>query len=67
LDMCRMSRNIHHMDRGPSGRLVVDIDPALKQEIHSRLAAEGRTLKDWFLEQVERHLLQPTRPSLPFE
>ncbi len=51
--------------RGPSGRLVLEIDPALKRALHARVAAEGRSLKDWFLEQVERYLEQPVQQVLP--
>jgi len=55
------------MARGPSGRLVLEIDPIVKRQIHARVAAEGRTLKDWFLEQVERYLHQPEQLSLTLE
>lgn len=44
------------MARGHSGRLVLEIDPGLKRTLHGRLAMEGRTMKDWFLEQAERYL-----------
>ena len=59
--------NIQHMARGQSGRLVFEIDPGVKRALHARVATEGRTLKDWFLEQVERYLTQPVQESLPFE
>jgi hypothetical protein len=55
-----------HMARGNSGRLVFEIDPAIKRQLHARAAAEGRTLKDWFLEQAERYLRNQQR-SLPFD
>jgi len=41
------------MPRGPSGRLVIEIDPALKRRLHSALVADGITLKDWFVAQVD--------------
>lgn len=44
------------MARGQSGRLVLEIDPKFKRLLHGKLAAEGRTMKDWFLEQAERYL-----------
>jgi len=46
------------MPRGASGRVVVEIDPHLKRQLYSRLAAEGTTLKHWFLEAAERFLMQ---------
>ena len=52
------------MARGQSGRIVLEIDPVIKRAIHSRLVAEGRTLKDWFLEQA-RDYLDPRQQVLP--
>ena len=49
---------------GQSGRIVLEIDPALKRALHARLVGEGRHLKDWFLEQVEGYLT-PRQQSLP--
>lgn len=54
------------MARGQSGRLVLEIDPRLKRQLHARVAAEGRSLKDWFLEHAERYL-QREQQALPFE
>jgi len=55
------------MARGQSGRVVLEIDPVLKRRLHARLASDGLTLKDWFLERVDRYLHQPTQESLPLE
>ncbi|MGA3114468.1 MAG: hypothetical protein ABSF90_08560 [Syntrophobacteraceae bacterium] len=44
------------MARGPSGRIVLEIDPALKRELYSALIKNGITLKDWFVHQAERYL-----------
>jgi hypothetical protein len=46
------------MARGQSGRLVVEIDPKMKRELHAKVARDGRTLKDWLLEQARRYLAQ---------
>lgn len=35
------------MPRGPSGRVVVQLDVTLKKELHATLAREGSTLKEW--------------------
>lgn len=39
------------MSIGTSGRLVIEIEPKLKQEIYAALKSKGLTLKEWFLEQ----------------
>ena len=46
------------MARGPSGRLVIEMDPLVKRELHSKLAADGLTLKDWFLRKADDYLGQ---------
>ncbi len=59
-----MSCYIGHMAVGQSGRIVLEIDPALKRALHARLVGEGRHLKDWFLEQVAGYL-NPRQQTLP--
>ena len=44
------------MSRGPSGRIVVEVDPALKKRLHAALTLDGTTLKDWFRQQAEAYL-----------
>jgi hypothetical protein len=44
------------MSRGPSGRIVVEVDPALKKRLHAALTLDGITLKDWFRQQAETYL-----------
>ena len=46
------------MPRGNSGLLIASIDPGLKKQLYSRLAAEGQTYKDWLLQRVDRYLGQ---------
>lgn len=41
---------------GPSGRVVIDIDPELKQELHAALEQEGVSLKQWFMDRAKEHL-----------
>lgn len=60
------------MARGPSGKLVIEVDPALKDALHARLAAEKTTLKDWFIQRAEEYLrrqqaaqAQPTGYRVP--
>ncbi len=42
--------------RGKSGRIVLEVDPAFKHRLHARLASDGLTLKDWFVERAEAYL-----------
>lgn len=44
------------MAKGESGRIVLEIDPNLKKTLYSVLALEQKTLKDWFLENAEKHI-----------
>ncbi len=51
--------------RGPSGRFVIDLDPEIKRELHTALAADDLTLKDWFRVRVQAYLADRTQPTLP--
>ena len=53
------------MARGPSGRVVVEASPELKRRLHSRLVANGRSLKDWFLEHANAYLGAETKRTAP--
>lgn len=53
------------MAKGSSGRIVVEINPELKQELYEALGAEGMNLKQWFLDNVERFLDGRGNPTLP--
>lgn len=44
------------MSIGNSGRIVIEVNPALKRELYSGLARDGMTLKDWFLQEVSAYL-----------
>jgi len=43
---------------GKSHRIVIEVEPGIKQEIYAALSLKGMTLKDWFLEQAAKSLLQ---------
>lgn len=49
---------------GQSGRIVLEIDPALKRRLYSALALENKTLKEWFIELAARHIDTQQQPSL---
>lgn len=53
------------MARGPSGRLVIEVETQLKRELHAALAADGTTLKDWFLRCAAEYFAERRQPSLP--
>lgn len=53
------------MARGPSGRLVIEVDPTLKRDLHAALAADGITLKNWFLQRVSNYIADRRQPTLP--
>jgi len=39
---------------GKSGRIVIDVTPELKRQLHTHLAVRGITLKNWFVGEAER-------------
>jgi hypothetical protein len=41
------------MARGSSGRIVIEVDPTLKNDVYLELARTGTSLKDWFLREAE--------------
>ena len=54
------------MGIGNSGRVVVEVDPDLKKELHATLMRDGLTLKDWFVKSAEDYLTHPTQMDLGF-
>jgi len=52
------------MPKGTSGRIVIDVDPAFKNDVYLALAGRGCTLKDWFLEQARQLCDEQRQPLL---
>ncbi|NIS74010.1 MAG: hypothetical protein GTO08_01740 [Deltaproteobacteria bacterium] len=52
------------MVRGKSGRIVLEIDPSIKEKLYESLRLDGVTLKDWFLLRAIRYIHEKTQPSL---
>ena len=52
------------MPIGSSGRIVVELEPELKQSLHAALRENGTNLKDWFTEQA-RLFLEENDQQLP--
>ena len=44
------------MSIGKSGRIVIEVDPELKRELHSALMKEPSTLKQWFIANAKKYL-----------
>ena len=53
------------MPVGESGRIVIEIDPELKQELYGALTDQGLNLKQWFLDNAKQYLAQQIQPNLP--
>ncbi len=53
------------MPIGESGRIVIEIDPELKQELYGALSEQGLNLKQWFLNNAKTYLNQRVQPNLP--
>ena len=48
---------------GKSGRIVIELDPERKAQIHAVLKARGLTLREWFLLKAEAELLESSMQS----
>jgi len=49
---------------GKSGRIVLEVEPELKQRLYSILALENKTLKDWFILTANDHIRSREQPSM---
>jgi hypothetical protein len=52
------------MSRGPSGRIVVEVDPELKSRLYVGLAEENLTFKQWLVQHIDRYLSERAQPTL---
>jgi redox-regulated HSP33 family molecular chaperone len=52
------------MSVGKSGRIVLEIDPELKQRLYSTLALENKTLKEWFILTANYHIRSQQQPGI---
>lgn len=53
------------MSKGESGRVVIEVEPALKRRLYSALAIENSTLKQWFINSAQQYVVEHEQPSLP--
>lgn len=52
------------MARGNSGRIVLEIDPTIKDQLYIALARNKLTVKQWFLTQCEIYINSVMQASL---
>lgn len=52
------------MSIGSSGRIVIEVKPAVKRQLYAALAREGMSLKEWFLKNAEAYLEEMEQLSL---
>jgi hypothetical protein len=52
------------MSRGYSGRIVLEIDPSIKDKLYIALARNKLTLKDWFIKQCASFIEETNQPGL---
>ena len=56
------------MARGQSGRIVLEVDPELKNELYAAISKKGMTLKDWFVDTAEQYIkYQVSEKQLTFD
>ena len=55
------------MARGESGRIVIEVDPELKNELYQKLQSENSNLKSWFLGKVENYLEESNQLQLQLD
>ena len=53
------------MAKGNSGRLVIEIDPLMKQELYAALGQKGLNMKEWFLMNAKVYLRKNNLNSAP--
>ena len=54
----------HHMARGKSGRVVLEIDPDLKRQLYATLENNQQTMKEWFVKEAKAFIHNYKQPSL---
>jgi hypothetical protein len=51
------------MPRGSSGRIVLVVDPSIKDDLYIALAKRKLTLKGWFLIECEQFIYSTNQPN----
>jgi len=55
------------MSIGSSGRVVIEVEPELKRELHLALRKDGTNLKAWFIESAETFLAEKSNLQLSLD
>ena len=55
---------VTYMARGSSGRIVIEVERALKEKLYLELTRRDLTLKAWFIDQATRFLEESRHPLL---
>ena len=50
---------------GKSHRIVIEVEPAFKEQMYEALRLKGTTLKSWFTDKVIEELLSDAVSALP--
>lgn len=51
------------MARGPSGRIIAEIEPEQKRALYAALTADGLTFKDWLMATSSAYLKHRRQPE----
>ena len=49
---------------GKSGRIVLEVEPELKNRLYSVLALEQKTLKEWFVLVAKEYIQAQQQPNM---
>jgi hypothetical protein len=49
---------------GKSGRIVLEVEPELKNRLYSALALEQKTLKEWFILLAKEYIQSQKQPNM---
>lgn len=51
------------MAKGPSGRIIAEIEPERKRALYAALAADGLTFKDWLMATSADYIQRQRQPE----
>lgn len=52
------------MPRSSSGRILIEVEPELKNDLYDALKGQNLTVKDWFIGQAQEAVSAHIQPSL---
>jgi hypothetical protein len=54
------------MAKGNSGRIVIDVDAAMKRDLYAALARDGLTMRGWFIQNAGKYMSEHVQRSFAF-